>query len=148
MSSPVITLDNSSGFKDAQMKNLNSMIISQKNRWLRKRNQTEIDQSGITAGISELSGVLSISTPYCNNHLLYAHGYIRLGSVTPDWMNLFKCESNIKGFYITGNASEAIESNKDISMYVTFRAEEDYLQVSKLQESSETFEVNIVVVME
>lgn len=123
------------------------MILSQKNRWLRKRIQSRISQSGITPGISQLSGAMSISTPYCNSHLLYAHGYIRIGSVTSEWMRLFKCDGNIKAFYITGNSSEAIESNKDISLYLNFKADGEYLLASRMQDSSETFEVSVVVSM-
>ena len=148
MDVPVVLLNNADGFNKQQMNNLNSMLLSQKKRWLKKRVQAEIDSDSITAGISQLSGVLSISTPYCSNKLLYAHGYIRLGSVSSDWTRLFKCNSNIKGFCVTGNSSEAVETNKDISLYLNFKSDGEYLLASKLQESTEVFEVTITAVME
>lgn len=145
---PVTFLNNASGFTAAQITNLNGMIKAQENRWQRKVKQKEISQEGITTGITKVSGVISIGTPYCNNNIIYAHGYLNLGALTDEYVDIIQTERNITGYYIAGTSSVYLENNRDLSFFVTFSQSDDKIKCKRIQTSNETFEVTIVIGLE
>lgn len=145
----VITLlNNSDGFSDKQMKTLNSVLITEKNRLKNRTKQIELPLK-VSSSIKDASGVVSGSQSYQYCGYLFQVFYLDAGSlILRKKTKLFTLNGNVKVGKIIGNSSLPAIQTDEAGVFLEFEFEKDTVYVTKIFNTTKQFKLVLTAIME